>query len=72
MVYLPFPSNRFGDFYGLGNLDSVFYFALPYYCMTRLCGMGIAQRGLLSSASCLGYYALKQLTVKLAYSSKKL
>lgn len=65
MVYLPFPSNRFGDFYGLGNPDTIFYFAIPYYCITRLSGMNYSRRAIIASSGCLGYLAIKHLTISM-------
>ena len=65
MIYLPFTSNKFGEFYGLGNLDTIFYFFTPYFILRRLHAMNIKKRLLLSTISIGGFYSLKLLKKKL-------
>ena len=32
---MPFTQNKFGDLYGYGNLDTVFYFFLPSFILLK-------------------------------------
>ncbi len=43
-IYLPFIHNRFHTYYGYGNLDTVFYFAIPSYIIIKFKNASILKR----------------------------
>lgn len=51
MIYLPFTSNKFGDFYGLSNAKTVFCFLIPYYLITKMTAMTKSKKCLFILAS---------------------
>lgn len=58
MIYFPFTSNRFGELYGLANLNTLGYFMIPYYLTTKIKLMPVKKRLLLSSGVCISCYCV--------------
>jgi hypothetical protein len=44
VTYMPFTGSRFAHFYGYGNLDTVFYFAVPAYLIVKFNHCSVLKR----------------------------
>ena len=52
---MPFTQNKFGDLYGYGNLDTLFYFLVPCFILTRFTSCSISKRLLYSTSIGISY-----------------
>ena len=61
---MPFVQSRFTPFYGYGNLDTAFYFALPTYILLKFTHTSIMKRIVYSSVILTFYTLFKCLYIK--------
>ena len=61
---LPFTHNKFGDLYGYGNLDTLFYFLFPCFIMTKFNTCSIPKRLAYSGSIAFAYTIGRTFIVK--------
>lgn len=64
VTYMPFTQSRFAQFYGYGNLDSIFYFAIPTYVILKFTHCSISKRFAYSTIFACVYTLFKIFYIK--------
>jgi hypothetical protein len=64
VTYMPFTQSRFAQFYGYGNFDSVFYFAIPTYVILKFNHCSILKRFAYSALFASVYTCFKMCYIK--------
>ena len=61
MIYLPLPAHKFGEFYGYGNLDSIFYGLVPAVLLFKMKNVPLHRRIAYTTVSSLSYTSFRVL-----------
>jgi hypothetical protein len=64
VTYMPFIHSRFAQFYGYGNLDSLFYFSIPTYVFLKFNHCSYLKRFAYSAIFSSVYTFLKMFYIK--------